>query len=91
MDSFHQVRESMSQLESAPGAGHPEPVPGEWEVGGQCEKVQDFRLGELSLIFLTKRTALLLPIQPFLPGVRTEPATDQTSAHLPVSLSVPGG
>lgn len=34
MDLFHQVKESMSQLDSAPGAGQLEPAPGEgrWDV-----------------------------------------------------------
>ena len=60
------------------------------EKGGGTSvwELQYFCFGYLSLIFHAQGIALLLPIQPFLPGVRTGPATDQTP-HLPLSLSVP--
>lgn len=91
MDLSHQVKKSMSQLESAPGTGQLE-QPQEKGGGMSLWKVQQFCFGYLSLIFHAQGMALLLPTQPFLPEART--GLDQSLTRAPTFLShflFPGG
>lgn len=61
MDLFYQVKKSVSQLESAPGAGQLEPAPGEREVGCQCEKYRIFALDTYHSFFMQKEWLCFCP------------------------------